>query len=137
MTSLAVWCVLSIVLSICIFGYPASIGIQAWRRSTTAQGEYAATLRMIALHLVEPLGFRIDDRELKRAGLDYWESLDVVVHASLDAALSALGLERTWLFSTRAARRAAISSRYASRVRSAPASSVTSSPKKSMVASSL
>ncbi|HEY9180978.1 MAG TPA: TrmH family RNA methyltransferase, partial [Candidatus Baltobacteraceae bacterium] len=27
------------------------------------------------LHLVEPLGFRIDDRELKRAGLDYWEHL--------------------------------------------------------------
>ena len=31
-----------------------------------------------ALHLVEPLGFSIDDRELKRAGLDYWASLDVI-----------------------------------------------------------
>lgn len=41
-----------------------------------------------ALHLVEPLGFSIDDRELKRAGLDYWESLDVTVHVSLDAFLS-------------------------------------------------
>ena len=29
-----------------------------------------------ALHLVEPLGFRIDDRELKRAGLDYWDRVD-------------------------------------------------------------
>ncbi len=57
-----------------------------------------------ALHLVEPLGFRIDDRELKRAGLDYWESLDVVVHASLDACWAALDVKRAWLFSTRARR---------------------------------
>jgi tRNA (cytidine/uridine-2'-O-)-methyltransferase len=41
-----------------------------------------------ALHLVEPLGFSLDDRELKRAGLDYWQSLDVTVHASLDAFLA-------------------------------------------------
>ena len=38
-----------------------------------------------ALHLVEPLGFSIDDRALKRAGLDYWSLVDVVVHRSLDA----------------------------------------------------
>ncbi|MBV9439047.1 MAG: tRNA (uridine(34)/cytosine(34)/5-carboxymethylaminomethyluridine(34)-2'-O)-methyltransferase TrmL, partial [Candidatus Eremiobacteraeota bacterium] len=42
-----------------------------------------------ALHLVEPLGFRLDDRELKRAGLDYWHALGVVVHPSLDALLTA------------------------------------------------
>jgi tRNA (cytidine/uridine-2'-O-)-methyltransferase len=29
------------------------------------------------LHLVEPLGFSIDDRELKRAGLDYWAAVDL------------------------------------------------------------
>jgi tRNA(Leu) C34 or U34 (ribose-2'-O)-methylase TrmL len=40
-----------------------------------------------ALHLVQPLGFSIDDRELKRAGLDYWEHVRVVVHPSLDAYL--------------------------------------------------
>ncbi|MDB5071458.1 MAG: tRNA methyltransferase [Candidatus Eremiobacteraeota bacterium] len=57
-----------------------------------------------ALHLVEPLGFRIDDRELKRAGLDYWESLGVVVHRSLDAFLAAFADRRLWLLSTRAAR---------------------------------
>jgi tRNA (cytidine/uridine-2'-O-)-methyltransferase len=57
-----------------------------------------------ALHLVEPLGFRIDDRELKRAGLDYWESLDVVVHPGLDAFLTAFASRRLWLLSTRAAR---------------------------------
>jgi tRNA (cytidine/uridine-2'-O-)-methyltransferase len=57
-----------------------------------------------ALHLIEPLGFRIDDRELKRAGLDYWAALDVVVHPSLDAALAAFAPERRWLLSTRAGR---------------------------------
>lgn len=33
-----------------------------------------------ALHLVEPLGFKIDDRQLKRAGLDYWHLLDVYTY---------------------------------------------------------
>ena len=35
------------------------------------------------LHLVEPLGFRIDDRKLKRAGLDYWHLLDITLYQSL------------------------------------------------------
>jgi tRNA (cytidine/uridine-2'-O-)-methyltransferase len=39
------------------------------------------------LHLVEPLGFSIDDRQLKRAGLDYWHSLDLVLWPSLDELL--------------------------------------------------
>ena len=55
-----------------------------------------------ALHLVEPLGFRIDDRELKRAGLDYWDRLNVVTHASLDAFLEVTRDKRRWFFSTRA-----------------------------------
>jgi tRNA (cytidine/uridine-2'-O-)-methyltransferase len=37
------------------------------------------------LHLIEPLGFRIDDRSLKRAGIDYWHLVDVTVHASFEA----------------------------------------------------
>lgn len=36
------------------------------------------------LHLVEPLGFAIDDRQLKRAGLDYWHLLDVRMYRGLD-----------------------------------------------------
>lgn len=36
------------------------------------------------LHLVEPLGFSIEDKHLKRAGLDYWSHLHVKVHKSLD-----------------------------------------------------
>lgn len=58
-----------------------------------------------ALHLVEPLGFRIGDRELKRAGLDYWHAVKLVVHPSLDAFLDATASLDRWLFSTRAARR--------------------------------
>ena len=42
------------------------------------------------LHLVEPLGFSLDDRQLRRAGLDYHEYARVRVHASLDAALAAI-----------------------------------------------
>ncbi len=37
------------------------------------------------LHLVEPLGFSIDDKYLKRAGLDYWKFVDVRVHKNLEA----------------------------------------------------
>ena len=33
------------------------------------------------LHLIEPLGFRLSDREIKRAGLDYWPHLDVTVYS--------------------------------------------------------
>ena len=58
-----------------------------------------------ALHLIEPLGFRIDDRELKRAGLDYWHALGIVMHASLAAFLETTSNERRWFFSTHAARR--------------------------------
>ena len=36
------------------------------------------------LHLVEPLGFRIDDRKLKRAGLDYWHLLDITYYKDLE-----------------------------------------------------
>jgi len=36
------------------------------------------------LHLVKPLGFSIEDRQLKRAGLDYWPYVKLIVHESLD-----------------------------------------------------
>lgn len=36
------------------------------------------------LHLVEPMGFRVDDAKLKRAGLDYWHLLDITYYSSLD-----------------------------------------------------
>lgn len=36
------------------------------------------------LHLVEPMGFRVDDKKLKRAGLDYWYLLDITYYSSLE-----------------------------------------------------
>jgi tRNA (cytidine/uridine-2'-O-)-methyltransferase len=41
------------------------------------------------LHLVKPLGFSLEDRQLKRAGLDYWEDVDVKIWDSLDALIKA------------------------------------------------
>ena len=54
-----------------------------------------------ALHLVEPLGFELDERRLRRAGLDYREFVTVQTHASLEACLAALGQPRLFAMSTR------------------------------------
>ena len=43
------------------------------------------------LHLVEPLGFKIDDRKLKRAGLDYWPLLDITYYKSLEDCFTRTG----------------------------------------------
>jgi tRNA (cytidine/uridine-2'-O-)-methyltransferase len=53
------------------------------------------------LHLVEPLGFRVDARAVRRAGLDYHELAELQVHASLEACLAALGSPRWFAVSTR------------------------------------
>ncbi len=45
----------------------------------------------VKLHLVEPLGFQIDDKTLKRAGLDYWPFVKLEVHKSLEGFLSQYG----------------------------------------------
>ncbi|MEO7714073.1 MAG: tRNA (cytidine(34)-2'-O)-methyltransferase [Gemmatimonadaceae bacterium] len=57
------------------------------------------------LHLIEPLGFSLDEREVKRAGLDYWEHVDVRVWPSWDAferELPTLG--EPYFFTTKASR---------------------------------
>lgn len=56
------------------------------------------------LHLVGKLGFSLDDRYLKRAGLDYWEVIDVRHWPSLEALLSAHPDARCWYTSKKAAR---------------------------------
>ena len=50
-------------------------------------GNIARTCAAIgaSLHLIEPLGFEISDRYLKRAGLDYWQYLDLHIYPNLDA----------------------------------------------------
>jgi tRNA (cytidine/uridine-2'-O-)-methyltransferase len=62
----------------------------------------AATLT--PLHLIEPLGFKIDDRHLKRAGLDYWQFVDLRVHKSWDEFVAAVPVKRLLYFSKRAVR---------------------------------
>jgi tRNA (cytidine/uridine-2'-O-)-methyltransferase len=57
------------------------------------------------LHLIEPLGFELDDARLRRAGLDYHEYAAVKTHASLAACLAALGAPRVFAFSARSSRR--------------------------------
>ncbi|HVG03565.1 MAG TPA: tRNA (cytidine(34)-2'-O)-methyltransferase [Burkholderiaceae bacterium] len=58
------------------------------------------------LHLVSPLGFDLDDKQLRRAGLDYHEFAAVKVHASFDALLASEkpSAERTFALTTRATR---------------------------------
>lgn len=53
------------------------------------------------LHLVEPLGFAMDDRQLKRAGLDYHELASVKTHKDWRACLSSLGARRSFAFTTK------------------------------------
>lgn len=54
-----------------------------------------------ALHLIEPLGFELDEPRLKRAGLDYREFADIETHGSLDECLRHLGSPRIFALSTR------------------------------------
>ena len=55
------------------------------------------------LHLIHPLGFVINDRNLRRAGMDYWKSLDVHEHADWPAfRASPHAPKRLWLFTTKA-----------------------------------
>jgi tRNA (cytidine/uridine-2'-O-)-methyltransferase len=56
------------------------------------------------LHLVEPLGFAIDDAQLRRAGLDYWSEVDLWVHPHWRAFREAMSRERCLYFSANASR---------------------------------
>lgn len=58
----------------------------------------------LTLHLVEPLGFQIDDKHLKRAGLDYWDLLDVHVHPNYDSVVRMLAGHHFILNTTKAIR---------------------------------
>jgi tRNA (cytidine/uridine-2'-O-)-methyltransferase len=56
------------------------------------------------LHLIEPLGFALDDKRLRRAGMDYRERATVTRHASLEAFRSKVGSDRWLALTTRAQR---------------------------------
>src|SRR5271154_1394583 len=56
------------------------------------------------LHLVKPLGFRLDDKSLKRSGLDYHDLAEVKIHANLGACLALLQASRLFMVETGGAR---------------------------------
>ena len=56
------------------------------------------------LHLIGKLGFSLEDKQLRRAGLDYWPLVDVHIHANWDAFLTAIGSARLWLIDNPAPR---------------------------------
>lgn len=53
------------------------------------------------LHLIEPLGFSMTDKQLRRAGLDYHEFADIELHQDLKACLEKIGSSRVFAFSTK------------------------------------
>lgn len=57
-----------------------------------------------ALHLIRPLGFAIDDRKLKRAGLDYWDKLDITYYDGLDDFYEKNPSAKVYYYSTKAPR---------------------------------
>lgn len=57
-----------------------------------------------SLHLIEPLGFRLDEKSIKRAGMDYWERLDVRRYINYDEFLEANRPKRIFMATTKANR---------------------------------
>ena len=57
-----------------------------------------------ALHLIEPLGFSLDESRIRRAGLDYWQHISVSVHPSWEAFLAAESPEKLVFCSTKTER---------------------------------
>ncbi len=56
----------------------------------------------LTLHLIKPLGFSLADRYLKRAGLDYWDKLDLHIHESFEDFLKEYPEAKLYMFSTHA-----------------------------------
>ena len=57
-----------------------------------------------ALHLIKPMGFNVDDKKLKRAGLDYWHELDITYYENLDDFFDKNPNADFYLYSTKAPR---------------------------------
>ncbi len=53
------------------------------------------------LHLVKPLGFSLDEKSLRRAGLDYWPYVSIEIHESFDSFLAKYEGRRMWLSTTK------------------------------------
>lgn len=57
------------------------------------------------LHLVRPLGFEVTDRYLKRAGLDYWDEVEITYYDSFDEVVKKFPSSRFWFFTTKGLKR--------------------------------
>lgn len=61
-----------------------------------------------SLHLIEPIGFRLDEKSIKRAGMDYWEKLDVTRHVNYESFLAQVKEKnpkaKIWMATTKAKR---------------------------------
>ena len=57
------------------------------------------------LHLIKPLGFRLEDRYLKRAGLDYWHMLEIYIYENIDELFAKYPEGRFFFFTTKARKR--------------------------------
>lgn len=55
-----------------------------------------------SLHLIEPLGFRLDEKSIKRAGMDYWQHLDVHRYVNFDEFLAKNPDAKIWMATTKA-----------------------------------
>lgn len=57
----------------------------------------------INLHLIEPMSFKIDDKQVKRAGLDYWPEVKLTIHPSWNAFLETqnVAVSQMWFFTTK------------------------------------
>jgi tRNA (cytidine/uridine-2'-O-)-methyltransferase len=55
-----------------------------------------------SLHLVKPLGFSLEDKYVKRTGLDYWHDVDLHVWENFEEFSGAMGAKRMWFLSTKA-----------------------------------
>jgi len=53
------------------------------------------------LHLIKPFRFLMDDKSLKRAGLDYWHELDLVIHDSIEAILDSVPIDQLYFCTTK------------------------------------
>ena len=54
------------------------------------------------LHLIEPLGFRLNEKEIKRAGMDYWEHLDVTRYVNFEEFIEKNPNAKIWMATTKA-----------------------------------
>ena len=66
-------------------------------------GNIARTCAAIgaSLHLVHPLGFRVDEKSVRRAGLDYWKDVEVIEYSNIETFLQEYSAHHLWFFTTK------------------------------------